>query len=91
MNHSCLLNRTRGILLLLLRTDKTGSSVQVLLEAQHEAGFCSFYEECGYNPLLNNTLIDPIVPCYNFTPALRLAGAHYRKLRTVSQRRVCLL
>ncbi|XP_068617084.1 NPC1-like intracellular cholesterol transporter 1 [Brachionichthys hirsutus] len=54
-----------------------------LSEAQHEAGYCTFYEECGYNPLVEGSLIDAIVPCYNYTPALGLAGAHYRKLKKV--------
>uniref|UniRef100_A0A669C7F4 NPC1 like intracellular cholesterol transporter 1 n=1 Tax=Oreochromis niloticus TaxID=8128 RepID=A0A669C7F4_ORENI len=30
-------------------------------------GYCVFYDECGRNPLLNNTLVDPIVPCLNYT------------------------
>ncbi|XP_068167243.1 NPC1-like intracellular cholesterol transporter 1 [Antennarius striatus] len=55
----------------------------VLSEAQHEAGYCTFYEECGYNPLLEDTLIDPIVPCYNYTPALAITGAHYRQFKQV--------
>uniref|UniRef100_A0A3Q0SUD3 NPC1 like intracellular cholesterol transporter 1 n=1 Tax=Amphilophus citrinellus TaxID=61819 RepID=A0A3Q0SUD3_AMPCI len=37
--------------------------------AQHEPGYCVFYEECGRNPLLENTLIPPIVPCLNYTHA----------------------
>ena len=54
--------------------------------AQHEPGFCAFYEECGSNPLVDNTtaLIPPIVPCLNYSPARHLTGAHYLKLKQVS-------
>ncbi|XP_033828299.1 NPC1-like intracellular cholesterol transporter 1 isoform X1 [Periophthalmus magnuspinnatus] len=55
----------------------------VLTEAQHEPGKCIFYEECGRNPTLNGTLIKPIVPCLNYSPARRLSGEHYRKLKQV--------
>ncbi|KAF3851071.1 hypothetical protein F7725_012843 [Dissostichus mawsoni] len=33
----------------------------VLSEAQHEPGFCSFYEECGRNPSVGGALLPPIV------------------------------
>ncbi|KAM3610337.1 uncharacterized protein V6R79_002489 [Siganus canaliculatus] len=53
----------------------------VLSQAQHEAGFCVFHEECGDNPLLEGTLIRPIVPCLNYTRApLITDSAHYQNL-----------
>uniref|UniRef100_A0A672JPY8 NPC1 like intracellular cholesterol transporter 1 n=1 Tax=Salarias fasciatus TaxID=181472 RepID=A0A672JPY8_SALFA len=58
-------------------------STQVLSEAQHEAGYCSFYEECGRNPLINGSLITPIVPCYDHSRARRLTGNHYKRLKEV--------
>uniref|UniRef100_A0AAX7V152 SSD domain-containing protein n=1 Tax=Astatotilapia calliptera TaxID=8154 RepID=A0AAX7V152_ASTCA len=54
-----------------------------LSEAQHEPGYCVFYDECGRNPLLNNTLIDPIVPCLNYTRAKLVTGDHYKILKQV--------
>lgn len=58
---------------------------QLPSEAQDEPGYCAFYEECGSNPLLENsgTLIEPIVPCLNSTRPPRLSGAHYDKLYQV--------
>ncbi|KAF1389805.1 hypothetical protein PFLUV_G00077350 [Perca fluviatilis] len=55
----------------------------LLSEAQHEPGFCSFYEECGMNPSAGGTLIAPIVPCLNYSPARALVGEHYRQLKKV--------
>lgn len=55
----------------------------MLSEAQHEPGYCAFYEECGYNPLLENTLIDPIVPCLNYSRAPLLKKYHYSELKRV--------
>lgn len=55
----------------------------VLSEVQHKPGFCAFYEECGENPTLGDTLITPIVPCYNYTPSLLLRGEHYQRLKEV--------
>ncbi|KAM9360631.1 NPC1-like intracellular cholesterol transporter 1 [Symphorus nematophorus] len=55
----------------------------VLSDAQHEEGYCAFYEECGLNPSLEGTFTPPIVPCLNYTRASRLTGDHYRKLREV--------
>lgn len=52
----------------------------VVSEAQHEAGQCVFYEECGVNPTLNGTLITPIVPCLNPGPARKATGELYRVL-----------
>ncbi|XP_035513631.1 NPC1-like intracellular cholesterol transporter 1 [Morone saxatilis] len=55
----------------------------VLSEAQHEPGFCTFYQECGRNPLLNSTLLPPTVPCLDYSRARHLRGEHYRKLKEV--------
>lgn len=57
----------------------------MLSEAQGEPGYCAFYEECGLNPMLDGkeTLIKPIIPCLNSTPAVPLSGLHYMKLRQV--------
>lgn len=63
------------------------SSTQSLSGAQHEPGYCVFYEECGRNPLLENTLIPPIVPCLNYTRAQLVKGEHYRKLKEVCRSR----
>lgn len=63
--------------------------LQVLSEAQHEAGYCAFYEECGQNPSLGETLIPPIVPCLDYSRARRLTGEHYKKLKQVC--RACLM
>lgn len=52
----------------------------VMSEAQHEAGQCVFYDECGRNPTLNVTLIRPIVPCLNHSPARKLTRDHYNQL-----------
>lgn len=54
--------------------------MQVLSEAQHEAGYCAFYEECGRNPLLGPALIPPIVPCLDYSKARPVTGEHYNKL-----------
>ncbi|XP_041855363.1 NPC1-like intracellular cholesterol transporter 1 [Melanotaenia boesemani] len=55
----------------------------MLSEAQHQPGYCAFYEECGRNPSLGETLIPPIVPCLNYGPARALTGEHYKKLQEV--------
>ncbi|XP_036384671.1 NPC1-like intracellular cholesterol transporter 1 [Megalops cyprinoides] len=55
----------------------------VVSEAQHQPGYCSFYEECGRNPSVNGSLIKPIIPCVNYTPARKLQGAHYQRLKKV--------
>ncbi|CAN9513446.1 unnamed protein product [Ophioblennius macclurei] len=55
----------------------------VLSEAQHEAGTCLFYEECGRNPLINGSLIPPIVPCSNVSKARHVTGDHYKKLKEI--------
>uniref|UniRef100_A0A3Q3XD49 SSD domain-containing protein n=1 Tax=Mola mola TaxID=94237 RepID=A0A3Q3XD49_MOLML len=58
-------------------------SMQAVTVAQDEPGYCVFYEECGKNPLLEDTLIEPIVPCLNYSRAHLLSGIHYRKLKQV--------
>ncbi|KAJ8379241.1 hypothetical protein SKAU_G00000190 [Synaphobranchus kaupii] len=52
-------------------------------EAQPEPGFCKFYEECGPNPSVNNSLIASIIPCVDNNKARRLQGRHYLSLRRV--------
>uniref|UniRef100_A0A3Q3ICK9 SSD domain-containing protein n=1 Tax=Monopterus albus TaxID=43700 RepID=A0A3Q3ICK9_MONAL len=52
-------------------------------EAQHEPGYCAFYEECGRNPSLGGTLIPPIVPCLNYSRARPVTGEHYKRLLEV--------
>uniref|UniRef100_A0A8C2WCI9 NPC1 like intracellular cholesterol transporter 1 n=1 Tax=Cyclopterus lumpus TaxID=8103 RepID=A0A8C2WCI9_CYCLU len=58
-------------------------------EAQHEPGYCAFYDECGRNPSVGESLLPPIVPCYNYSRARALTGEHYRKLKEVC--RSCLV
>ncbi|KAM4617005.1 NPC1-like intracellular cholesterol transporter 1 [Polymixia lowei] len=53
----------------------------VLSEAQHQPGYCAFYEECGSNPSLTNP--SSKVPCLNYTLAPRVTGFTYRKLKQV--------
>ncbi|XP_023249762.1 Niemann-Pick C1-like protein 1 [Seriola lalandi dorsalis] len=55
----------------------------VLSEAQHQPGYCSFYDECGRNPSVGESLIPPIVPCLNYSRARAVTGQHYRKLKQV--------
>uniref|UniRef100_A0A3P9K427 NPC1 like intracellular cholesterol transporter 1 n=2 Tax=Oryzias latipes TaxID=8090 RepID=A0A3P9K427_ORYLA len=55
----------------------------MLSEAQHQPGFCAFYDECGRNPSLGDTLIPPIVPCLNYSPARHLTGEHYKRFKEV--------
>lgn len=55
----------------------------MLSGAQHQPGYCAFYEECGRNPSLGGTLIPPVVPCLNYSPARALRGEHYEKLQEV--------
>ncbi|KAG9335484.1 hypothetical protein JZ751_004613 [Albula glossodonta] len=55
----------------------------VTVEALNQAGYCSFYEECGRNPSVNGSLIKPIIPCVNYSPARRIQGAHYQQLKKV--------
>ncbi|XP_068560056.1 NPC1-like intracellular cholesterol transporter 1 [Cebidichthys violaceus] len=58
-------------------------SCVALSEAQHEPGYCAFYEECGRNPSVGGSLLTPIVPCLNYSRARALTGQHYRKLKEV--------
>ncbi|XP_068461309.1 NPC1-like intracellular cholesterol transporter 1 [Clinocottus analis] len=58
-------------------------SCVVLTDAQHEPGYCAFYEECGHNPSVGGSLLPPIVPCYNYSRARALTGEHYEKLKQV--------
>uniref|UniRef100_A0A4W6FRC6 NPC1 like intracellular cholesterol transporter 1 n=1 Tax=Lates calcarifer TaxID=8187 RepID=A0A4W6FRC6_LATCA len=46
----------------------------VLSEAQHEPGHCVFYEECGRNPSIGESLIPPIVPCLDYSQARHIKG-----------------
>lgn len=55
----------------------------VLSEAQHEPGYCTFYEECGRNPSVETPLLPPLVPCLNYSPARAITGEHYKKLKQV--------
>uniref|UniRef100_A0A3B4VLK0 NPC1 like intracellular cholesterol transporter 1 n=1 Tax=Seriola dumerili TaxID=41447 RepID=A0A3B4VLK0_SERDU len=55
----------------------------VLSEAQHQPGYCSFYDECGRNPSVGESLIPPIVPCLDYSRARPVTGQHYRKLKQV--------
>ncbi|XP_061586807.1 NPC1-like intracellular cholesterol transporter 1 [Cololabis saira] len=55
----------------------------IFSEAQDEPGFCRFYEECGRNPSLGDTLIPPMVPCLDYSPARALRGNHYLRLKKV--------
>ncbi|XP_077379017.1 NPC1-like intracellular cholesterol transporter 1 [Festucalex cinctus] len=55
----------------------------VLSQAEHQAGYCAFYEECGRNPSVGDALIPPIVPCRNYSRAREVTGEHYRKLKEV--------
>uniref|UniRef100_A0A6I8PF59 NPC1 like intracellular cholesterol transporter 1 n=1 Tax=Ornithorhynchus anatinus TaxID=9258 RepID=A0A6I8PF59_ORNAN len=52
----------------------------------HRAGYCSFYEECGRNPEISSSLIPPIVPCLNNSPARALEGEHLQLLQEVCPR-----
>ncbi|XP_063301615.1 NPC1-like intracellular cholesterol transporter 1 [Pelobates fuscus] len=42
----------------------------------HEKGYCSTYEECGRNPDVTGSLLEPIVPCESNTPARKVIGTH---------------
>ncbi|XP_076020863.1 NPC1-like intracellular cholesterol transporter 1 [Genypterus blacodes] len=55
----------------------------LVTEAQHQAGYCAFYDECGVNPLIEKPLITPKVPCRNFSPARAIKGRHYSRLKAV--------
>ncbi|XP_040050816.2 NPC1-like intracellular cholesterol transporter 1 [Gasterosteus aculeatus] len=55
----------------------------VLSAAQHQPGYCVFYEECGHNPSVGGSLLPPTVPCLDYSRARALSGAHYKKLQQV--------
>ncbi|XP_037337741.2 NPC1-like intracellular cholesterol transporter 1 [Pungitius pungitius] len=52
-------------------------------EAQHQPGYCVFYEECGRNPSVGGSLLPPTVPCLDYSRARALSGEHYKKLKQV--------
>ncbi|KAM8887322.1 NPC1-like intracellular cholesterol transporter 1 [Spinachia spinachia] len=52
-------------------------------EAQHQPGYCVFYEECGRNPSVGGSLLPPIVPCLDYSRARAISGEHYKKLKQV--------
>ncbi|CAN9513419.1 unnamed protein product [Ophioblennius macclurei] len=56
----------------------------VLSEAQPAKGYCSFYDECGMNPLVHGPrIVPPVVPCLNYSQARHVTGDHYKKLKEV--------
>ncbi|XP_051950423.1 NPC1-like intracellular cholesterol transporter 1 [Xyrauchen texanus] len=55
----------------------------VLTSAQHEPGYCSFYEDCGLNPAVEGALIPPRVPCKDYRKAVNVIGSHYELLKSV--------
>uniref|UniRef100_A0A6Q2YP46 SSD domain-containing protein n=1 Tax=Esox lucius TaxID=8010 RepID=A0A6Q2YP46_ESOLU len=56
---------------------------QVVSGSRHEPGYCAFYDECGRNPSVGGSLIPPIVPCLNYSPARVLGPEHYQELKKV--------
>uniref|UniRef100_A0A3B3VTU7 NPC1 like intracellular cholesterol transporter 1 n=1 Tax=Poecilia latipinna TaxID=48699 RepID=A0A3B3VTU7_9TELE len=52
-------------------------------EVEHRPGYCAFYDECGHNPTVEESLIPPIVPCLNYSRARQVTGEHYRRLKQV--------
>ncbi|KAI1900901.1 hypothetical protein AGOR_G00054610 [Albula goreensis] len=52
-------------------------------QAQHQPGFCTFYDECGSNPLVEGSLIKGKIPCLDKSRARALSGEHYQKLKEV--------
>ncbi|RXN14188.1 Niemann-Pick C1 1 [Labeo rohita] len=55
----------------------------VLTSAQHEPGYCAFYEDCGLNPSVEGALIPPRVPCKDYRKAINVTGDHYQLLKSV--------
>ncbi|XP_072917233.1 NPC1-like intracellular cholesterol transporter 1 isoform X2 [Hemitrygon akajei] len=49
----------------------------------HQAGYCSFSEDCGKNPEVSNNLLPARVPCVYNGPALNLTGSHLTLLKQV--------
>uniref|UniRef100_A0A3P8VJM5 NPC1 like intracellular cholesterol transporter 1 n=1 Tax=Cynoglossus semilaevis TaxID=244447 RepID=A0A3P8VJM5_CYNSE len=56
---------------------------RTLTDALHEPGICAFYEECARNPLVEGSLLPPMVPCVDYKPARLVIGEDYKKLKTV--------
>ncbi|XP_004676600.1 PREDICTED: Niemann-Pick C1-like protein 1 [Condylura cristata] len=54
-----------------------------LYTPRHEAGYCSFYDECGKNPELQ---INAQVSCLSNTPARHITGEHLKKLQQLCPR-----
>uniref|UniRef100_A0A8C3T402 NPC1 like intracellular cholesterol transporter 1 n=1 Tax=Chelydra serpentina TaxID=8475 RepID=A0A8C3T402_CHESE len=59
-----------------------GQAAAVLTEI-HQAGYCSFYGECGRNPEVNVSLLWSPVPCLSNTRARLLKGTILSKLKEV--------
>uniref|UniRef100_A0A672TFC8 SSD domain-containing protein n=1 Tax=Sinocyclocheilus grahami TaxID=75366 RepID=A0A672TFC8_SINGR len=57
--------------------------LKVLASAQHEPGYCSFYEDCGLNPAVEGALIPPRVPCKDYRKAVNVTGDHYELFKSV--------
>ncbi|XP_029460044.1 NPC1-like intracellular cholesterol transporter 1 [Rhinatrema bivittatum] len=49
----------------------------------HQEGYCAFYDECGLNPEISDSLVPLIVPCASNTPARKLSGTHLAALKQV--------
>uniref|UniRef100_A0A6J0SLY2 NPC1-like intracellular cholesterol transporter 1 n=1 Tax=Pogona vitticeps TaxID=103695 RepID=A0A6J0SLY2_9SAUR len=49
----------------------------------HQAGYCSFYGECGRNPEITSSLLLSNVPCVSNTPAQLVSGSHLSLLASV--------
>ncbi|XP_052459855.1 NPC1-like intracellular cholesterol transporter 1 isoform X1 [Carassius gibelio] len=61
----------------------TLAACTVLTGAQHEPGYCSFYEDCGLNPAVEGALIPPRVPCKDYRKAVNVTGDHYELFKSV--------
>ncbi|TRY92855.1 hypothetical protein DNTS_015608 [Danionella cerebrum] len=61
----------------------TVAACVALAGAQHEPGYCSFYEDCGLNPAVEGALIPPRVPCKDYRKAVNVTGDHYELLKSV--------
>ncbi|XP_037742058.1 NPC1-like intracellular cholesterol transporter 1 [Chelonia mydas] len=72
-------------LVLLSATLGLGQAAEALTEI-HQAGYCSFYGECGRNPEVNVSLLWAPVPCLSNTRARLLKGATLSKLKEVCPR-----
>ncbi|XP_034615410.1 NPC1-like intracellular cholesterol transporter 1 [Trachemys scripta elegans] len=72
-------------LTLVLLSATLGLAAAALTET-HQAGYCSFYGECGRNPEINVSLLWSQVPCLSNTPARLLKDATLSKLKEVCPR-----